>query len=139
MKSNSAEQAVPPSALMPDAKLESLIQKIVAFRDERDWAQFHNAKDLAAGLAIEAAELQELFLWKDTKEISATAIAKRTEISEELADITWFLLLLSKELNVDLLAAVESKLEKNTAKYPASKVRGSSKKYNEYTDETTTA
>jgi dCTP diphosphatase len=123
---------------MPDAKLDSLIDKIVAFRDERDWAQFHNAKDLAAGLAIEASELQELFLWKKPEEVAAALIGKRTEISEELADITWFLLLLSRELKIDLLAAVESKLEKNAAKYPANKVRGSSKKYSEY-DDTSTA
>jgi dCTP diphosphatase len=122
---------------MPDSALETLINKIVAFRDERDWAQFHNAKDLAAGLAIEAAELQELFLWKKPAEVAATLVSKRTEISEELADITWFLLLLSNELKIDLLAAVNSKLAKNAAKYPASKVRGSSKKYNEYDDSST--
>ena len=109
-----------------------LLEKIIAFRDERDWKQFHNPKDLATGLAIEAAELQEIFLWKSPDELADTIEAKKTELSEELADITCYLLLLANELNVDLSEAVVSKLQKNAVKYPADIVRGSSKKYNEY-------
>ena len=112
-----------------------LLEKIIAFRDERDWQQFHNLKDLAAGLAIEAAELQEIFLWKSPDELAETIAAKKNELSEELADITWFVLLLAHELNIDLNDAVEDKLQKNAAKYPADKVRGSSKKYDEYDDD----
>jgi NTP pyrophosphatase (non-canonical NTP hydrolase) len=112
-----------------------LLKKIIAFRDERDWRQFHNPKDLAAGLAIEAAELQEIFLWKSPDELAETIAAKKGELSEELADITWFVLLLAHELNIDLNDAVEDKLQKNAAKYPADKVRGSSKKYDEYDDD----
>jgi NTP pyrophosphatase (non-canonical NTP hydrolase) len=112
-----------------------LLEKIIAFRDERDWQQFHNPKDLAAGLAIEAAELQEIFLWKSPDELAETIAAKKNELSEELADITWFVLLLAHELNIDLNDAVEDKLQKNAAKYPADKVRGSSKKYDEYDDD----
>lgn len=109
-----------------------LVQKIVEFRDERDWRQFHNPKDLAAGLAIEASELQEIFLWKKLNELPELIEAKKSRISEELADIAWFLLLMSHELDIDLIEAVESKLAQNAEKYPADKVRGSSKKYNEY-------
>jgi NTP pyrophosphatase (non-canonical NTP hydrolase) len=112
--------------------LDELINHIRSFRDERDWAQFHNPKDLATALAIEAAELQELFLWKNGKEIDDVIIDKKEHLSEELADVAWFLLLLSHELHIDLAKAVEMKLEKNMAKYPASRVRGSSRKYNEY-------
>ena len=113
-----------------------LLEKILAFRDDRDWEQFHNVKDLAAGLAIEAAELQELFLWKNGSDINAVLEAKREKLSDELADIAWFLFLLSHETKIDLPAAILSKLEKNNAKYPADTVRGSSKKYNEYENTT---
>lgn len=112
-----------------------LLEKIIAFRDERDWQQFHNPKELAAGLAIEASELQELFLWKSPEELPELIEAKKSRISEELADITWFILLLSHELDIDLVEAVESKLVHNAKKYPADKVRGSSKKYDEYDDD----
>lgn len=111
--------------------LKSLTKKIIAFRDARDWEQFHNPKDLAAGLAIEASELQELFLWKKPGEIKDTVSNKRTQISEELADITWFLLLLSHEMDIDLLEAVNDKYEKNAAKYPVDKAKGTHTKYDE--------
>ncbi|MCH6258979.1 nucleotide pyrophosphohydrolase [Puniceicoccaceae bacterium K14] len=116
---------------MPDSQLSLITQKIIAFRDARDWKQFHNAKDLAAGLAIEASELQELFLWKTPEEVSQTVSSKKTQISEELADITWFLLLLSNELDIDLIEAVTAKYEKNAAKYPVEKAKGSHAKYDE--------
>ena len=109
-----------------------LLEKILNFRDERDWAQFHNPKDLAAGLAIEAAELQEVLLWKKPEELAETIALKKNELAAELADITWFLLLLSHELDIDLVDAVKSKLLHNAEKYPADIVYGSSKKYDEY-------
>ena len=109
-----------------------LLKKILDFRDERDWAQFHTPKDLAAGLAIEAAELQEIFLWKKPEELAETIALKKNELAAELADITWFLLLLSHELDIDLVDSVKSKLAHNAKKYPADIVRGSSKKYDEY-------
>ena len=86
-------------------------------------------------MSIEASELQELFLWKKPEELSELIEAKKSRISEELADITWFLLLLAHELDIDLVEAVESKLVHNAEKYPADKVRGSSKKYDEYDDD----
>lgn len=114
---------------MSASDLKSLTEKIIAFRDARDWQQFHNPKDLAAGLAIEASELQELFLWKKPEEVTDAVSDKRTQISEELADITWFLLLLSHEMDIDLLEAVNAKYEKNAAKYPVHKAKGTHAKY----------
>lgn len=108
-----------------------LLEKIRTFRDERDWAQFHNHKDLSTALAIEAAELQEIFLWKTDSEIEATALAKRGELQDELADIAVYLLELADNLEIDLEAAILAKLAKNAAKYPVDKARGSSAKYTE--------
>lgn len=108
-----------------------ILEKIRAFRDERDWAQFHNHKDLATALAIEASELQEIFLWKTGSEIESTAKAKRTEIQDELADIAVYLLELADNLEIDLETAILAKLAKNAAKYPVEKARGSNVKYTE--------
>lgn len=116
---------------MTEPRLTALIDKIIAFRDAREWKQFHNPKDLAAGLAIEAAELQELFLWKSPKEVAEVVAEKRPRISEELADIAWFLFLLSRELDIDLIEAVEAKLAQNAVKYPVDKATGTHAKYDE--------
>ncbi len=116
---------------MHDSDLRTLLDKIIAFRDARDWKQFHNPKDLAAGLAIEAAELQEIFLWKKPDEVDEAVSQKKERIKEELADITWFLLLLSHEMDIDLLDAVNAKYEKNAAKYPVEKAKGTHAKYDE--------
>jgi NTP pyrophosphatase (non-canonical NTP hydrolase) len=115
--------------------LASLIRQLVAFRDARDWKQFHNPKDLAAALSIEAAELQELFLWKHPNQLELDSPEKKERIEEEVADIASFLLLICNELEIDLADALQRKIEKNAAKYPADMVRGSSKKYDEYTHE----
>ena len=112
-------------------EIKEIIDVLIKFRDERDWEQFHNPKDLATGLSIEAAELLEIFLWKKPEEVTDTVSNKRTQISEELADITWFLLLLSHEMDIDLLEAVHDKYEKNAAKYPVEKAKGSHAKYDE--------
>jgi len=111
--------------------LPELLKRIRSFRDERDWAQFHNAKDMAAALAIEASELQEIFLWKAGSEIEETATKKRSEIEDELADIAVYLLELADNLEIDLEAAIVAKLAKNAEKYPVEKARGSSAKYTE--------
>jgi dCTP diphosphatase len=111
--------------------IEELQERIRRFRDERDWMQFHNHKDMATALAIEAAELQELFLWKQGEEIEAVASAKHEQIREELADVAVYLLELADNLGVDLAEAIVSKLEKNAAKYPVHKAKGSSAKYDE--------
>ena len=111
--------------------LSTLTEKIVAFRDARDWQQFHNPKDLATALSIEASELQEIFLWKQPSEVAETVSKKREHITEEVADVASFLLLLCNELDIDLFAAVESKLEKNAVKYPVDKAKGTHAKYSE--------
>ncbi len=105
--------------------LEALIQQWIAFRDERDWAQFHNPKDLALGLSIEAAELNELFLWKQPEE------ADPQKVREELADVFGFALLMAHHYGFDIREIVEEKLAKNAAKYPVEKSKGSNKKYTE--------
>lgn len=117
---------------MKCSSLDCLIEQLVAFRDERDWKQFHNPKDLATALSIEAAELQELFLWKQPEELDFNIAAMKERIEEEIADIASFLLLLCNELEIDLPDALQRKIQKNEDKYPADKVRGSARKYNEY-------
>ncbi|MFQ3240428.1 MAG: NTP pyrophosphatase (non-canonical NTP hydrolase) [Lentimonas sp.] len=119
---------------MPIDTIAALTKALLAFRDERDWKQFHNPKDLATALSIEASELQEIFLWKNGAEIDETIQAKRQHLEHEVADIAAYLLLLCNELDVDLEAAVLNKIEHNKAKYPADQVRGNSKKYDEYHD-----
>lgn len=113
----------------PDIAL--LTEKIRQFRDERDWMQFHNLKDLSAALAIEAAELQELFLWKTGPEIEAVAETKKERLAEEVADVAIFLLELADILDINLAQAIEQKLEKNAENYPVEKAKGQSNKYTE--------
>lgn len=105
--------------------------KIRAFRDERDWAQFHNPKDMAIALSLEAGELLEQFLWKNPAEVQDRLISHREEISEEVADIAIYLFELADNLGIDLFAAMEAKLKKNAGKYPIEKAKGSAKKYTE--------
>jgi NTP pyrophosphatase (non-canonical NTP hydrolase) len=112
--------------------LQAVLAKIRAFRDERDWMQFHNPKDLATALSIEAGELLEVFLWKTPAEYEVVVRDKRKEIEDEVADIAVYLFEFADNLGIDLVGAIEAKLKKNAEKYPAAKVRGSSKKYDEY-------
>lgn len=102
--------------------------KVLAFRNERNWEQFHQIKDLLLGLNIEVAELQELYLWKSTEEQKQIDPER---IKDELADIAIFLIYISKHHNIDLLEAVSKKVDKNAAKYPLDKSKNSNKKYNE--------
>ena len=113
-------------------QIDEITAKLIAFRDERDWKQFHNPKDLAAALSIEAAELQEIFLWKQPEELDLKSEDRLARIEEEVADVASFLLLFCSEMQIDLVGAVERKIEQNNKKYPADMVRGSAKKYNEY-------
>lgn len=108
--------------------MKHLQDKAIKFRDERGWKKYHNPKDLAISLSLEASELLENFQWKSSKE----AIAKNMEnIKDEMADVLIYLLMLSNELDVDLEKVVEFKLQKNAEKYPVEKAYGSNKKYNE--------
>jgi len=113
--------------------LTETVAAIVAFRDERDWAQFHTPRNLAAALAIEAAELQEVMLWKSDQEIDALLAEpqRRHKLQEELGDVLIFALLLSQSCGIDPLKAVQQKLAVNAAKYPVGKARGVSTKYTE--------
>jgi len=112
-------------------KIELIKKKILKFRDERDWKQFHNPKDLSLSLLLESAELLEHFQWKNGEQINEHLINKKGEISEELADILYYVLLISNDLDIDILKELEKKIEKNKAKYPVDKSKGNSKKYTE--------
>ena len=110
---------------------QETIDRILKFRNDRDWGQFHTIKDLCLGLNIEVSELQEIFLWKDDKELKKTINTKKESIGDELADIFIFLAYLSNDLNIDLNEANNRKIDKNGNKYPIAESRGSNKKYNE--------
>lgn len=112
-------------------RLSELRDRIIAFRDERDWKQFHDLKNLAEAISIEAGELLELFLWKSTTEASDMSEAALDRIREEIADIFIFMIYFCHEARIDLLDAVSAKLSGNQAKYPAEKARGRSDKYSE--------
>ena len=118
------------------SEIKSIQKKIRNFCDERDWRQFHNPKDMATAISIEAAELQEIFLWKSSAECLKAAELERERLLEEIADIAIYLLGLADNLSIDLIQAVEAKLLKNAKKYPSEQVRGSSKKYIEYSRKT---
>lgn len=112
---------------------EELKKKLLAFRKERDWEKFHKPKDLAVSIVLEASELLEHFQWKTDKEVSKMLKGKaKAEMAEEIADIAIYLNYLCHDLDIDLEDTMSKKLEKNNKKYPAKKVRGSAKKYNEY-------
>lgn len=111
--------------------LAEVIQRIRAFRDARDWMQFHDPKNLACSIAIEAAELLEHFQWKTPAESAQHAVAKKDELSEEMADVAVYLLELADNLNIDLIAAIHRKMAINEAKYPVEKAKGSALKYTE--------
>lgn len=107
------------------SQLKALEALLVQFRDERDWKQFHNPKDLAVALSIEAGELLEAFLWKGAEE------AKIEKVKEELADVLAYAILLGHHYDLDLEQVVREKVQKNGEKYPVEKSKGSATKYNE--------
>lgn len=108
---------------------EALTQRLLAFRAERDWAQFHNARSLAAALSVEASELLEPFIWAQDADVAAIVDQRRDDIEAELADVGILLAYLCHDLGVDLVAAMSRKLEANALKYPVEKSRGRSEKY----------
>ena len=118
------------------ATLAEIVAAVAAFRDDRDWAQFHKPKDLAAAIAIEAAELQERFLWKTDAEVDQDLAdsAKKAGVAEEIADVVMFAMLLADRLGIDLADAIAAKLEANAKKYPVKLARGSARKYTELRD-----
>ncbi len=112
--------------------LKQLQQTLQDFADEREWNQFHSPKNLSMALIAEAAELVEHFQWLTEEQSANLPKDKLAEVSEEVADIFLYLARLADRLGIDLMAAAEHKIELNHQKYPADKVRGSSKKYTEY-------
>lgn len=102
-----------------------ITQALLKFRDERDWEQFHNPKDLAIAINVEAGELLELFLWKNPEE------ANKEKVKEELADILAFSFLLAEKYGLDVRDIILNKIEQNNIKYPIDKAKGTAKKYNE--------
>ena len=112
-------------------RIEEITAKIRKFRDERDWMQFHNPKDLATALSIEASELVEQFLWKSPSECEERIAEKREAIEDEVVDIAVYLFEFADNLGIDLIDAMERKMAKNAAKYPVEKAKGLNVKYNE--------
>lgn len=105
--------------------IEEITQELLKFRNERDWEQFHNSKDLALAINVEAGELLELFLWKNSES------ANTEKIKEELADVFAYAFLLAEKYKLDVKEIVLEKIAKNGEKYPVEKAKGTAKKYDE--------
>jgi NTP pyrophosphatase (non-canonical NTP hydrolase) len=111
--------------------LEELTQKIISFRDARNWKQFHNPKDVALSLVLEAGEVMELFQWKNKEEIDGYVQTHKNRIGEELADVLYWVLLMSHDLEIDILDALDKKIKQNEKKYPVEKAKNNHAKYTE--------
>ncbi|NTU73784.1 nucleotide pyrophosphohydrolase [Candidatus Roizmanbacteria bacterium] len=111
--------------------MNDLTQRIIAFRDARDWKQFHKPKDLAVSLSLEASEVLEHFQWKNEVEIGEYVLTHKDEIADELADVLNYLLIMAHDLGIDIIEAEEKKVSKNEAKYPVEKAKGNAMKYTE--------
>ena len=109
-------------------KYKQVIDELIKFRDERDWKQFHDSKNLALAISLEAAELNELFLWKKGDDVENIKIDR---LKEELADILSFSFLLADKHNLDVFEIIVDKSKSNNEKYPVEKAKGTAKKYNE--------
>jgi len=110
---------------------EEISAKIIRFRDERNWKQFHNPKDMAISLVLESTEFLEHFQWKNKKEIEAHLKKHTGEVADELADVLYWVLLIANDLDIDLNEALNAKMAKNEAKYPVEKSKGNHRKYTE--------
>ena len=119
------------NAAMSNDSLARLTNLFLAFRDARDWKQFHNPKELAVSLVVESAEFLELFQWKTGPELDRVLKTRQEDIADELADVLHSLLLLAHDLNIDLAAAVERKIRKMERKYPVDKSKGKPRKYDD--------
>ena len=109
-------------------KYNKIIKELIQFRNDRDWEQFHDSKNLALAISLEAAELNELFLWKKDGEVENI---NKERLKEEIADILSFTFLLAEKHNLDVFDIVSEKIKKNDQKYPVDKAKGTAKKYNE--------
>lgn len=108
--------------------LKTIVDELIAFRDEREWSQFHNPKDLAVAISIESAELLEAFQWSGG---DTSADGREDKIKEELADVLIYCFYLADAVGIDPLEAIEEKINVNHGKYPAEKSRGNARKYTE--------
>ena len=110
---------------------DELVRQVLAFRDERDWRQFHNPKDLAISISLEAAELLEHFQWKSPAEVAALVADPQgqRQVSWEMADILILLISLADVLGTDLVKAAQEKLQENERRYPVERARGTARKY----------
>jgi NTP pyrophosphatase (non-canonical NTP hydrolase) len=111
--------------------LEELTQRIVDFRQERDWKQFHTPRTLAASIAVEAGELLEIFQWSSDATMEGDVQKRRRDVQRELADIAIYTLLMAHDLDIDLEIAIQTKLTENAMKYPLEKAKGRREKYTE--------
>jgi len=111
-------------------EIKDVTAKIIKFRDERDWMQFHDPKNMAVSIILEASELLEHFQWKTTEEVEKYAKENHSEIKDEIADIALYLFELADNLGINLIEAMDSKLKKNEMKYPVEKAKGKHTKYN---------
>jgi dCTP diphosphatase len=112
--------------------IKRLTRDALSFRDRRDWKQFHNPKDNALSLVLEATEVLEHFQWKNGKELEEYCMKHKADIAEELADVLHWVLLMSEEMDIDIVEAYDKKMLKNEKKYPAHLVFGKSNKWTYY-------
>jgi NTP pyrophosphatase (non-canonical NTP hydrolase) len=112
--------------------MDEMIQRIVAFVEERDWEQFHTPKDVAISLSLEASEVLEHFQWKSPAEIAAYLKTNKDDIAEELVDVLYWVLLMSHYFKIDLQQSFDRKMRKNELKYPVAKAKGKHAKYTHY-------
>lgn len=110
--------------------IAKLTKQIVEFRNSRDWKQFHNPKDVALSLVLEAAEVMEHFQWKSTEEVEEYLKTNLEDVSEEIADVLYYVLLMAHDLRIDVKEALQRKIEKNERNYPVEKAKGKHTKYN---------
>ena len=116
---------------MKKQNVGDLTKRIIKFRDDRDWKQFHNPKDLALSLSLEASEVLEHFQWKNGLELENYIKSHKGHIGEEIADVLYWILLMSHDLKIDILDALSKKMNKNEEKYNIDKAKGNHKKYTE--------
>ena len=109
--------------------IKKLTERIIKFRDKRDWKQFHNPKDVSLSLVLEAAEVMEHFQWKSPEEIEEYIKKNKGEIAEELADVLYWVLLMSNDLKINIIKALVEKIRKNEKRYPVNKSKGKHTKY----------
>lgn len=116
---------------MADTTLNELTQLALDFREQRDWKQFHNPKDVALSMSLEVAELVEIMQWRNGDDLKNHLLQKQKHVGQELSDVLYWVLVLASDLQIDLASAFREKLAHNAEKYPVEKSRGIARKYTE--------